>query len=259
MAKSEQENKQNQQESSEDSKRKVKQSNERLHPLKYNILNNPFFKYSEEKNTIQSLKKLLNLEIMLTLIAIAMMVLLVGLIVRLPSLPSGEAVAVVTPTTDVIATLEPTQQGTIIVDGKEIKDNRDLADSDNGSDQGSSVETQLYANTDLGFTVRYPVTWKLEEPVVDGVKTTKIFDPAAKQETYITFTNQRPDGSAFESTGTEIKRDLFTVSSVYRSTGYVRFGRTNWASITVDPNKFYIVFAGEVEKDIIPIMLTFNY
>ncbi|KXK27393.1 MAG: hypothetical protein TR69_WS6001000269 [candidate division WS6 bacterium OLB20] len=241
-------------------KKKIKQQNQRLHPLKYNILNNPFFKYSDEKNTIENVKRLVNLDIMLTTVSTVLMVLLVTLIIRLPSVPAGTQAPTPTVLPDTGGTATPTPTNQITGPGGQvINDNRGNSDGefDNGGEEQEN--TKLYANTSFGFTIRYPESWKVTETQNNGKTITRIEDEDNDFDTYMEFTNVKPDLTQYEGTGTPNKRDVFTSDSIYRAEGFVKFGRATFASIPIEPGEFYINYAGDVENTILPMLATFTY
>lgn len=241
--------------SAEKSKKQVKQSSQRLHPLKYNILNNPFFKYSDDKNTIENVKRLVNLDIMLTTVSTVLMLLLVVLIVRLPSLPSSGGTAAPTVLPETGEEDEEEDDGTIEVDGRTFVDNRNNNDGAFAGDNEEAEATKTYSSQAFGgFSIDVPESW---EVVTENAETIRIEDTDNDFDTYVEFTSVVPDLTEYQDTGTSNVRDIYAATSIYRAEGFVKFGRATFASIPVVPEKFYLNYAGNVNETIVPILATF--
>ena len=244
-------------------KEELKSHEEKLHPLKSEMVQKALLNMPS-KDTVDSLKVMVRFELILTLI----LVVLIGgfgfLVIRNPNLLKGlgsgssSSDSSATPTPSGPAG-SPTPSGTFDASGgRVIKDARDQTLDDGSSGSVVAVPNKDYENTDMGFKLKYPDSWKLEETVVDGKKNTKIINTAAKFETYISFQTTKPDGTAFASQGSENKRDIYSYDTLYQAQGYVKFGNAVWAAIVVKSGSFYIVYAGNVENDIIPVMDTFQ-
>jgi hypothetical protein len=243
-------------------KEELKLHEEKLHPLKSEMVQKALLNMATNES-VDSVKTMVRFELILTLI----LVIAIGgfgfLVIRNPNILKGlgsasSADSSTTPTPSGPSG-SPTPAGTFDASGgRVIKDARDQTLDNSSNSSAQAVPNKDYENTDMGFKLKYPDSWKLEETTVGGKKNTKISNPAAKFETYISFQTTKPDGTAFASQGSENKRDVYSYDTLYQAEGYVKYGNAVWAAIVVKPGSLYIVYAGNVENDILPVIATFQ-
>lgn len=236
----------------------VKAHVEKLHPLESKPVPSPFADLPVS-DYLQAISSLVRFEIILTLILIVITGFVGYTLLKNPAAFMSSTSQQSTTEDGTGSETTPTEAATQSADGKVFKDARDLTTSSDSKNGQTAVETKEYTNSELGFTVSYPVNWSLEEPVVNGVKNTIIRKPDNKVNTYISFQNTLPDSTEYEGQGTENKRDIYTFDTIFKAEGYVKFGNALWASFPVKPGSFYVVYAGSVENDILPILATFRY
>jgi len=244
---------------------KIKEHERNLHPLKSELVRNTLLNLPT-KDYVAGLKTMVRLELILTLILVIAVVGFGVFILRNPGsfVIGGGTQSGDNGSTDANISGTPTPSTADGVydpfKGRTVKDARGNTIDDETTDGGTSaVDKVTYTNNDLKFSIEVPVSWKIEEPIVNGIKNTKISDPAnTKVLTYISFQSTLPDCSAFKGEGTENHRDIYGYDTLFSATGYVKFGNALCAAFVVTPGVFYVQYAGSVTDVIIPMFETFK-